>query len=223
LHSALRGAFGGLIAKDQHHANDLAARIVNRCAGVSDGDFASIAREEQGVVRQSDDGAFAQHARHGVLHRRARLFVDDAEHLGEWFAARLGFAPAGQLFGDGIHSRHASLSIRGNDRIADAVEGGAQFRFALDERGVYFIAWGRAGWCRGFARASARGFGGWRHCFPSFRGNSARVVYRVGRHKSTCLSAYGWCKVGKLSLRAKREVSFALHERDFSAQNLSRA
>jgi len=136
LHSALRGAFGGLIAKDQHHANDLAARIVNRCAGVSDGDFASIAREEQGVVRQSDDDAFAQHARHGVLHRRARLFVDDAEHLGERFAARFGFAPAGQLFGNWIHSRHASLSICGDDRIADAVECGAQFRLALDERGV---------------------------------------------------------------------------------------
>ena len=34
---------------------------------------------------------------------------------------------------------------------------------------------------------------------------------------------YGWYKVGKLSLRAKREVSFALHERDFSVQNLPRA
>jgi hypothetical protein len=49
--------------------------------------------------------------------------------------------------------------------------------------------------------------------------NTKQSCTKNSVHVKYCNSeVYGWCKVGKLSLRAKREVSFALHERDFSAQ-----
>jgi hypothetical protein len=46
-----------------------------------------VTRDENRVIRQSDNAAFTKHPRYGVFNRRAGLFVDDAKDLFEPRAA----------------------------------------------------------------------------------------------------------------------------------------
>src|SRR5204862_5366385 len=79
-----------------------------------------------GVVRQADDGAFAERARRRVLDRLARRLVDDAEDRLERPALRFVAAPAGERLGDGIETADAAVEVGCDHRIADALERDAQ-------------------------------------------------------------------------------------------------
>ena len=43
----------------------------------------TVVRDQNGVVRQSDDDALAEHPADGVFDRLAGLLVDDVEHVGQ--------------------------------------------------------------------------------------------------------------------------------------------
>ena len=78
------------------------------------------------MVGQTDHRALAQHPLDWILDLGAGFLIDDAEHGGERLAPGLGFQPAGEVLRHRIHMPHSPRVVRGNHRIANAVQRGAK-------------------------------------------------------------------------------------------------
>ena len=124
----LRSSLRGGVAKDENHAQELAA-VEYRSAGILDGMFSTVAGDQDRVIGESDDGALPQHLGDRAFHGCARVLVQDLEHLIERQAPRSSFRPAGQLLGDAVHEADVAGDIRGNDRISDAAQDRRQILF----------------------------------------------------------------------------------------------
>lgn len=72
------------------------------------------------MVRQADDRVGLQRTQCGVVHRRSRLFVDNAEDVGQHVAERVRLPPASQRFRNRVHESHAAVDIGRDDSVANA-------------------------------------------------------------------------------------------------------
>ena len=98
--------------------------------------LAAVARDEDGVVGQSLDGAVRERRHHRDRRGLAGFLVDDAENLLHRAADGFGLRPAGELLGKGIEQRHARLGIGGHHRVADGVERDRELFLADLEGGI---------------------------------------------------------------------------------------
>ena len=89
---------------------------------VVDGSLDATFRDEDRVVREPDNAAFAQRPGHWTLGRLAALLVDDPEHRVERLLERFLVRPAGQALGDGIEVGDAPFDIGGDNGIPDAAQ-----------------------------------------------------------------------------------------------------
>ena len=76
--------------------------------------------EKNRVVGQADDRASLQGTDGRVVHRLARVLVDDPEHVGQQLPERVRLRPAGQRLCDSVHEGHAAVGIRRDDGVANA-------------------------------------------------------------------------------------------------------
>ena len=127
---AHEGAFGhaafGDVAEDEDDANHLAGAVADGSAAVVDADLFAFSGDEEGVVGKADDGAEAAHLVDGIFDSLAGLFVEDGEDFVEGFAASFVFVPAGKLLGDEVHEDDVAIGVAGDDRVADAADGGVE-------------------------------------------------------------------------------------------------
>ena len=114
-----------LIPKNQHHPRDGVSSIVNGCAADGNGAFRPIPGNQQRVVELFHHPVFPNHLFHRIVLFGAGVGVDDPEDLFQRFFRGFAFNPAGQLFGHRIHAVDFPRQARGDDSLADAVEGGA--------------------------------------------------------------------------------------------------
>jgi hypothetical protein len=84
------------IAKNENDAVDGAMVSANGGATVVDGNFATIASQEDGMVREPDDAAALEDFLDRALHDPARVFVDDVEDLGKRATTRVVLRPGGE-------------------------------------------------------------------------------------------------------------------------------
>ena len=131
-----RRVVAGDVAEHQHGADHVAVALADRRATVGDGALAAVARDEDGVVGQSLDGAVRQRRHHRDRRGLAGFLVDDAENLLHRAAGGFGLRPAGELLGKGIQQRHARLGVGGHHRVADGVERDRQLFLADLEGGI---------------------------------------------------------------------------------------
>ena len=70
----------GHIPKDQHHATDHATGRSNGCAAVINRMLVAITRNQNGMIRETDNHSFTQYPCHRALDFFARIGIDDLEH-----------------------------------------------------------------------------------------------------------------------------------------------
>ena len=121
------------VAEDQHAARRHAALVLDRRGAVVDRALAAVAADQDGVVREADDDAFAQRALGRILDGSRVVLVDDPEHRASaWPTASL--TPARQRLGDRVQIGDAAVDIRRDDGVADAAQSHAQQLPALASR-----------------------------------------------------------------------------------------
>jgi hypothetical protein len=102
------------VAEHEHHSGDFTVRMANRSGAVVNRAFRAVFGDEQRVVCQTDNHAFAQGTGRGVLHRPASFFVDKFEHPFQRNACRFLLPPAGQELSHGIQKSDAAFGVGGN-------------------------------------------------------------------------------------------------------------
>ena len=113
----------GDIAKDEDHADDMAAVILDGGGTVVDGPLAAVAGDEEGMVAEPDGQPSLDDDPDRLFDGLPRRLVDDAKDLLDLLPGRLGERPSSQRLGDGIKVVHAAVGIGGDDAIADGREG----------------------------------------------------------------------------------------------------
>jgi hypothetical protein len=83
LHSFKPPAFGN-IAEDGHRAERFSFRVPYGRSRVVNWPFSSVSRDKHSVIRQSEHDAFPDCAQRRILHRLARLLIDNVENLLKW-------------------------------------------------------------------------------------------------------------------------------------------
>ena len=97
------------VAKDEDHAGDVSLVVLDGGRAVVDRYLPAASGDQQGMVCQAHDGAFAQSPRHWVLGGLTGVPIDDVEDIGQLPAQDLFELPAHQPFGDGIHERDEAV------------------------------------------------------------------------------------------------------------------
>ncbi|GBD92452.1 hypothetical protein BMS3Abin05_00023 [bacterium BMS3Abin05] len=120
LHSPLRFAFLGLVAENQHHADNFTFILFDRRTAVGNGNFLSVFGNKQGVVGQSHHPAFAQDLLNRILCLFTCFLVNDLENALQPFSHSILFYPAGQFFGARIQILYNASLIGGHDGITNA-------------------------------------------------------------------------------------------------------
>jgi len=118
--------FVGHVTKDEHHAEERSRAVQNGRRGVVDGNIDPVAPQEDGVVGEPHDRPPLENFLHGAGHRLPGFLVDDPKNLGQRTTARFIERPSRQCFGDGVHERHLTAGIGGDDGVADAPQRRAQ-------------------------------------------------------------------------------------------------
>ena len=133
----LLGLFAlGDVAENEHHAHGVAVPVSYGSAAVVDGDLCSVFPHEDRMVGKTDNHPFPEHLGDGALNLTAGLLVDDIEDLRDRLHRSLRERPAGQSFRDSVHKGDLSFNVGGNDRIADARQGGGPALLAFPKGGL---------------------------------------------------------------------------------------
>jgi hypothetical protein len=114
------------VAEDENDSDHVARAVADRGSAVVDADLFALSGDEEGVVGEADDGAEAAYLVDGVFDDGARLLVEDREDFVEGSSASLVFLPAGELLCDEVHEDDVAVRVAGDDRIADAADGGIE-------------------------------------------------------------------------------------------------
>ncbi len=93
---------------------------------IVDGNLRSVVRDQDGVVRHTDNPAFPQYPSHRALYFLAAEFIHDSENLIQVPADGLGFPQSQHGLGDGVDKDHTAPRIRGNHRVANTGERGTK-------------------------------------------------------------------------------------------------
>jgi hypothetical protein len=124
----------GHVPEHQHRPTDAAALVPDRGGAVVNGSLRAVLRDEERVVRKSDNRSFPERPEGRVLDRLAGVLVDDAEHPVERLPGGVILAPPGQLLGDGVEVGDVAAGVGREDGIADAGERDPQVRLPLGQR-----------------------------------------------------------------------------------------
>ena len=116
----------GDVAEHQHAAGDAAVGAAHRRGAVVDRPLGAVAGDQDGVVGEADDGAFAQRPQGRIVDRLARVLVDDAEDLVEGAAGRVVARPAGEALGDGVQRHDPGGGVGHDDAVPDRLQRRAQ-------------------------------------------------------------------------------------------------
>ena len=132
----LDGVNIGDIAEDKDRSDHLALAVADRGTTVGDIVFEAIFGEEYGVIGQALDGSFAERFGDGNGGRLPGFFADDAEDFSDVTALGGSEGPTGELFRERVQQCDPRSIIRGDNRIADGIEGHGKLFLAGLERDV---------------------------------------------------------------------------------------
>ena len=134
----LRLLFSRHVAEDHYHAAQLAVVIKDRRGAVFNRDHVAVSVLQNRVVGQAHHASLFQHLGHRIIHRVARLLIEDGKHLVDRLSLRLAKADSSQLFRNGIDKDHSPVFVGGNHRVANAGQRNAEPLFALAHfRGMF--------------------------------------------------------------------------------------
>ena len=110
------------VAKHHDGAGHLSSAVVDGRGGILDGDFTSVAPDQDAVRGEAYGLVFPNRQRHGILRGFASGGIDDSEHFLDRVPCGLLPRPARHAFGDGVEIGHVAPDVGAHDRVADGVE-----------------------------------------------------------------------------------------------------
>ena len=110
------------ITKDENDPGESAIAASDGRRAVLDRDLRSVAPAKDSMIRQTDDGALAQHLRDGTFDGDPRLLVEEWEDAAQRLTRGFGLGPPGQSAGDRVQERDLPLRVGRDHSIADARE-----------------------------------------------------------------------------------------------------
>src|SRR5215813_5965172 len=122
MYVPLRLTFLRDVSEDENDSGDVARVVADGRAAVCNGLFGSVPRDENRVICQTDNSAFAEDPGDRTLHLLAPEFLKDPEDLADLPANGFMFLPARQRFRNRIHQGDAPMDVGRENRIADAAE-----------------------------------------------------------------------------------------------------
>lgn len=136
---AFCGAFGALVAEDEHNAQNVTAAIANGRGRVGNRPDDAMPVAQQSMVAQLDRALFAQHNFDRIDNQRLTVFIDNCEDFSRRSAARLGVRPAGQRLGHRVEQRDVALGVGGDHALTDAAQRDRVANFAGAPRQLCFV------------------------------------------------------------------------------------
>src|SRR5690606_28002269 len=128
------------VVEHHHRADDVADTVADRGGGILDRHLVPGLVDEHGVLGQRDHAALPQAAEHGVLHRRARVLVDDHHDLVDRLAARIADFEAREVLGDRVDVIDTAFRIGGDDAVTDGLKRYLRPLLLLEDAGLGHLA-----------------------------------------------------------------------------------